>query len=1017
MKRILILTGLLLLMGTSLFGQTIRVTGTVTDASDGSTLPGVSVAIRGTTQGTVTDINGRYEISVQPDAVLVFSFIGMQTRQIPIEGRVVINVALEADVAVLQEIVVVGYGTRLKYELTGSISSVRAEDIEAHTLPSIETALQGRTAGVHVQAGSGKLGQGIRTRVRGSSSITASNQPLYVVDGIPIVSQSLGTSGNEPTNPLADINPSDIESVQVLKDASAAAIYGSRASNGVIIITTKRGKEGKTRFNISSQLGFSEPSNYVGFLNRTQYLDLFKKAYANSNPNGDPYGPVAFFSSWEHALDWGLTYWRDPDNPTDLTKGPDVNWEKEALRRGGTQQFDVSASGGTESTKYFAALSFLDQVGIVNGNSFDRISGRLNLDQKATDRLSFGMNMNLVRSRNFRVANDNAFATPLQMVALPPLDPTHDPNTGELNNLTLYENGLVVRKYSNFDAEVFRNLGTVFASLDILPGLTFRSEAGIDVLTQREIEYRGRLTNDGGPAGYAYDRSVTSKIFNLENYFTFNRMFFDAFDLNMIAGSSIQRADFDFASVEGRGFPNDEFKRIASASEISFASTSGTGYRYASFFSRANMKFMDRYLLTLSARTDASSRFGKDNRWGFFPAASIGWVATNEDFLFNNRYISFLKPRISWGMTGNSEIDNFASRGLYLGSNYSGLSGMISNSIPSPELRWEATTQYNVGIDFGFFNNRISGEIDYYQKYTEDLLLSSLVPATTGFTSVYMNVGSLENKGWEFVLNTVNIDRSFKWNTSFNIAFNKNKVTDIDGQIIASGIWRVMEGHPIGIFYTKEFAGVDPENGNALFYRWESPDSMATTTSLAQAENRIVGDPNPDFWGGFSNSFRYKGFDLGILFQFVWGHDIYNRGRQWQADGFSWYDNQTVDLYEDHWTPENRNAKYPQPRFWTGNGYGQSSLLAFDGSYIRLKELTLGYTLPRRVIQRANFESIRVFVRAYNLYTYTKYPGWDPEADSPGTGPSNQSLNITPGFDFYTSPQPRTLTFGLNLVF
>jgi outer membrane receptor protein involved in Fe transport len=342
---------------------------------------------------------------------------------------------------------------------------------------------------------------------------------------------------------------------------------------------------------------------------------------------------------------------------------------------------------------------------------------------------------------------------------------------------------------------------------------------------------------------------------------------------------------------------------------------------------------------------------------------------------------------------------------------------MISSSIPSPDLRWETTEQFNIGIDFGFFNNRISGEIDYYQKYTSDLLLSSLVPATTGFTSVYMNVGSLENKGWEFVLNTVNIDRAFKWTTNFNIAFNKNLVTDIDGQIIATGIWRVMEGHPIGIFFTKEFAGVDPENGDALFYRYESKDSTATTKSLAQAANRIVGDPNPDFWGGFSNHFRFKGFDLGIMLQFVWGHDIYNRGRQWQADGFSWLDNQTLDFYQDHWTPENRNAKYPQPRFDTGNGYGQSSLLVFDGSYIRLKDITLGYTVPRQLVQKAHFESIRVFVRAYNLFTFTKYPGWDPEVDSPGTGPSNQGLNITPGWDFYTAPQPRTFTFGLNLVF
>jgi TonB-linked SusC/RagA family outer membrane protein len=502
------------------------------------------------------------------------------------------------------------------------------------------------------------------------------------------------------------------------------------------------------------------------------------------------------------------------------------------------------------------------------------------------------MNMNLTRSRNFRVANDNAFASPLQMVALPSIQPTHDPNTGLLNRRTLYENGLVVREYNNFDQEVFRNFGNIYVNLEILPGLTFRSEGGLDILNQREMEYRGRLTNDGGPDGFAYDRSVTSKVFNLENYFTYNNVFAENYDVNLVAGSSIQRADFDFASMSARGFPNDEFRRIASASRDFNASSSGTGYRYSSFFSRANLKFFNRYLVTLSGRMDGSSRFGADNRWGFFPAASLGWIITNEEFMQGIPSISFLKHRFSWGKTGNSEIDNFASRGLYAGSNYAGLSGMISTNIPSPDLKWETTTQTNVGIDFGLFNDRITGEIDYYVKNTEDLLLSALVPATTGYTSVYKNVGKLENKGWEFAINTVNIDQAFKWNTNFNIAFNRNKVTDIDGQIIQTGIWRVEEGHPIGIFYTKEFAGVDPENGDALFYL--NKEGNETTTSRAAAADRIVGDPNPDFVGGFFNSFRYKGFDLSVLVQFVWVHDIFNGGRQCLAAGFSWFDYQTL---------------------------------------------------------------------------------------------------------------------------
>ncbi len=1002
MKRIFLIFMVILgMMVNSLYAQQMEVTGTVTD-TEGMSLPGVTVMVKGTAQGTITDANGRYSIQVERGATLVFSFIGMMTEERVVEDQAIIDVVMQMDVATLDEIVVVGYGTRLRSELTGSISSVRSEDIEGHTMPSFETALQGRTSGVHISGGSGKAGQYVRTRVRGSSSISASSQPLYVIDGVPVVSQNLGTTANEPTNPLADLNPADIESIEVLKDASAAAIYGSRAANGVIIITTRRGQTGAPRINVSTQLGFSEPANKVGFLNREQYLDLFREAY--SNTAGGPNEPYWFASSWEDPLDVVLgPEWRD--------ESIDVNWEDHALRNGAHTQFDINVSGGIEDTRYYAALSLFDQVAIVNGNEFDRISGRLNLDQDFSDRVSFGLNMNLARSRNFRVANDNAFATPLQMVALPPIQP--DYIDGEPNRGTVYENGLLVRKYNNFDTEIFRNFGNIFLDIELFEGFKFRSEAGVDILNQREEEYRGRLTNDGGPTGFAFDRTVTSRIYNIENYFTYDQNFGNVFDLNLVFGSSLQMGDFNFASMTAVGFPSDDYRRVASASEITSSSSSATSFRYASFFARANMKFADNYLLTISGRQDGSSRFGRDNRWGFFPAASLGWIMSNEEFLQDVDFLSFLKPRLSWGVVGNSEIGDFASLGLYQATNYAGLSGIIPTSLPSDDLKWETTTQTNIGLDFGLFNNRVTGEIDYYVKNTEDLLLFVNLPATSGFNTVYRNVGKLENRGWEFSINTVNIDTDLYWSTNFNIAFNENKVTDLDDQIIQFSIWRVMEGQPIGVFYTKEYAGVDPQTGDALFYLNEEGDE--TTTSLAAAANRIVGDPNPDFWGGLTNTFRYRGFDLSFLVQFVYGNDIFNGGRQWQADGLSWFDNQTLEFYENRWQEPGDDAKYPQPRWDIGNGYGVSSMLIFDGSYIRLKEVTLGYTLPRNIVERINISNARLFVRAYNLLTLTDYPGWDPEANFLGTDYTNQTLNIRQGHDFYTAPQPRTITFGLNL--
>jgi TonB-dependent starch-binding outer membrane protein SusC len=1000
MRKIVILSFISMFMLTAVaWTQGRNVTGRVTSAEDGQGIPGASVVLKGTSVGTVTDFDGMYSIAVpSPESVLVYSFVGMEAQEIVAGNQSVINVTLQPALLDLDEVVVVGYGTRLKSELTGSISQVRAEDIANTTQPSFESAIQGRTAGVYVQGGSGKMGQAIKVRVRGSASVSASNQPLYVVDGFPIIAEDLGTPGNEPINPMADLNPADIESIQILKDASAAAIYGSRAANGVVLITTKRGLEGRTSIDFTTQMGFSEPANRVGFLNREQYLDLFEIAYENA---GKPFGPN---STYEDALDWGLENWRE---------GSDVNWEDQALKRGNLQQYDLSARGGTANTRFYAALSFVDQEGILLGNEYDRISGRLNLDQTVSDKLAFGMNLNFVRSESNRVANDNAFSTPLQMIALPPLDPTHDPETGELNRWTVYENGLIPAKYNNFDQEVYRSIGNVFANYSILPGLQFRSEWGVDVYNQREIGYQGRLTNDGGPTGVGSDRTVTMRSVSTNNYLTYDQNFGNVFDMNLTGGMSFQDAKQDVASVSSRNFPNDQFRRLASASEISFASSTGTRYSYVSYFTRANLKFFDRYLLTLSGRVDGSSRFSVDNRYGFFPAASAAWILTNEDFMDNVGLMSFLKLRASWGVVGNSEIGNFQYQALYGASNYAGLSGMIPTSVQSPDLRWETTYQTDIGLDFGFIDNRITGEIDYYVKNTEDLLLSVNLPGTTGFNNVTKNVGNLRNEGWEFVLNTVNLTGDFQWNSSFNIAFNKNEVTNLDGQIIQAGINRAMEGQPLGVFYTRVYAGVDQENGDALFYTDDT--RTETTNSLSAAENQVAGDPNPDFLGGFTNTFRYKGFDLNVMFQFVYGNEVFNAGRQWQADGLSWFDNQTIDFYENFWKEPGDNAKYPQPRWLDGNGYGVSSMLIFDGSYVRLKDATLGYTLPANISSRVNLNSARIFVKGLNLLTWTEYPGWDPEANFVGTGPTNQTQNLLQGRDFYTAPQPRSITFGVTL--
>lgn len=987
-----------------------QISGIVSDQS-GNPIPGVNVAVKGTTTGTISDFDGKYVLEVPSDATtLAFSFVGMKNQDVAISGKSVINVVMETSEIGLDEVVVVGYGKQLKTDLTGSIAKVSTEDIKNIPAASFESTIQGKTAGVFVESGSGKVGQGIKMRIRGSSSISASNQPLYVVDGMPVTSQSQGEATNEDTNPLADINPADIESIQILKDASAAAIYGSRASNGVVLITTKKGVKGKTTFGVNYLEGISNPSNKVEFCNAEEYLQLMEESYRNVSEDGTLNSPIydGWYNSAKDLFDDRIPGW---------DQGYDTDWQDKSFRSAKHRQFDISARGGSEKTTFYTGISYLDQEGILMGNNYGRISGRANINHKASDKLSLGANFAISRSTTDRVSGDRAFSTPLQLIALPPVQPSHDPETGEINTNTVYENGLMAQKYNSYDTEVYRNLSNLSLNYDIIPSLlSFHSDFGLDLLFQREKQYQGRKTNDGGPDGYAFDRRVTVRNYTSANYFTLTKSFQETFNLEAVAGMSFQEAYTEIGLMEGRGFPSDDFKRLESASQIVQASSEATGYSYLSYFVRTNFKAYDRFLLSLSGRIDGSSRFGADNRYGFFPAASVGWIVSNESFLKNSDKVSFLKFRLSYGKTGNSEIDDFNALGLYQGSNYAGLAGLRPESVASPDLKWETTNQIDFGIDYGFLNNRITGEIDYYVKKTTDLLLDVNVSATSGFESVTKNLGKLENKGFEFILNTHNFVGNFKWTTSFNVAHNKNEITDLKGQIISAGdLNRAMEGEPIGIFWGKKWAGVNSENGDGEWY--VNADSEETTNDIGEAEAQKIGDPNPKYIGGLSNRFSYKGFDLSVMFQFVYGNDIFNHGRKWQSANGDWFDNSTKDQL-NYWTPENTNTNIPQPRFGAGNGYGTSSRQIFDGSYTRLKDITIGYNFPKSIAEKIKMATLRVYMKAINLYVWTDYPGWDPEVNSTDTDDNAaQRRNIQQGWDFYTAPQPRTITFGVNMTF
>jgi len=1002
MKKSLLVVLMLSFIGlSSALAQTRTISGKVTSASDGTSLPGVNIVVKGTTHGTATAPDGTYSLDVpSKGGMLIFSYLGFETVQKKIGSSNTINVQLKTSTQELKNVVVVGYGTQSKRYVTGSITSVQDSNIANTPVTSFQTALEGRTPGAFITQQSGKVGQGIRIRIRGSSSVTASNQPLYVIDGIPVTSSSQGQASNEPTNPLANLNYDDIASIQILKDASAAAIYGSRASNGVVLITTKEGKAGKTKININTSGGIGHPTHYKQFLNAKQYVTLFMEAAKNSQKIDPSFDYVGYVKNYFNQLSYN-TY-------TDPSKQYNTLWTHQAFQTAYYKKLDVSASGGNAKTRFFTSGEYSNQKGIVLHNAYKLLSGRLNIDHQASKKLSFGAKFYLARSQNDRVSNDDQFSTPVQLDAQTPISPVYDPKTGKLNTNTLYYNGLISAKYGSDRTIVFHNLSNAFAVYNFMPSLKFRSEFGLDLINQTEEGYYGKETI-GNPTGFGSYRFLRNLNYTLNNYFKYQKTLSNVHSINATVGMSYQKAIINTSDVQGEGFPNNSFKKLVSASKITSGSSTGTGFSYVSYFGRLNYKYNDTYLVSLSAREDGSSRFGVNNQYGFFPAASVGWIVTNEPFMKGLKVLSNLKLRTSYGLTGNSDIGNFDSRGLYGGTNYAGLSGIAPTQLASPDLRWETTAQLDFGMDFSLFNDRLSGTVDYYIKRTHNLLLNVNVPQTTGFSQVTKNVGKLKNTGYEVSVNYQNIKGVVSWTSGFNISGNKNVITNLGGQVIGD-INRAMEGQPIGVFYMVKYAGVDPKNGDALYY--VKSGSNQTTNDYNKAQRQVVGNPNPTFTGGFSNDISYKGLNLSFLFQFVYGNKIYNAAGVYQSVNGNYFDNQTADQM-NRWQKPGDQTNVPQARLFMGNGNRTSSRWLYDGSYIRLKNVTLSYNLPRRFINWMSLRRLRVYVTGLNLLTFTKYPGWDPEVSA--SYYSNHISNIIIGRNFYTPPQARTISVGLNI--
>ncbi|WBA40207.1 SusC/RagA family TonB-linked outer membrane protein [Hymenobacter canadensis] len=967
--------------------QTRAVTGRITGA-DGTGLPGVTVLERGTSNGTSTANDGTFSLNVQPGATLVVSSIGFTSQTLAVGNQSTLAVTLREDAVALSEAVVIGYGSQAKSEVTGSVTQLTSKDVENVPTVSFEQAIQGRTPGVTINQGSGKLGSGVQIRVRGSSSVTASNQPLYVIDGIPVTSQDVG-SDTEPLNPLADLNPNDIESITILKDAASAAIYGSRASNGVVLVTTKQGRAGQSRVNLGYYVGTSETTKRREFLNAAQYKELFSEAATNEG-----YDPQEEFEG----------------NGLDFNSTTDQKWSDEAFRKGKVSQYDLNVSGGDAKTRFYISTTYNDQTGIIIGNRYRRGSARVNLDHSITEKLRVGLNLSLTRSVNDRTPNDNAFSNPVQLNALPPIQPKFDATTGLLNQNTLYYNNLIDLDRGSNRAGTYRSFSNFNLSYQPIKDLTLRTEAGADFLNLNEELYRAAGTQDGGNTGYGYSNQVQVINYTTNNTAVYNKTLNEDHNVEALVGFSFQRSDTKRTSAEGRGFPNDQFTKVASAAiKTAGSSSSAEGFSFVSYFGRLNYAYQGKYLLSGSVRRDGSSRFGTNNPYGTFGAGSVGWVISEESFLKENSIINLLKLRASYGLTGNAEIGNFAARGLFGAVPYADQAGIRpSTVVGNPDLTWESTAQADLGLEFGFLDNRISGEIDVYNKKTSDLLLSRPLAFSNGYSSVTENVGELRNRGLEISLNTRNFDKEFKWITNFNISFNRNEITSLAAPIQSQYLGSVREGEPIGVFYGRKYAGVDPENGDALYYKADG----ATTNVASEAALQVVGNPTPKYTGGITNSFSWKGIDLSVLGQFVYGNDIYNAAGIYQSANGDYFDNQTIDQLK-RWQQPGDITNVPQARLYAANGTVQSSRWVTKGSFLRVKNVTLGYNIPQTLAKRGYLQSARIYVSAQNLFTITNYDGYDPEVNTAAFGLANYLV----GHDFYTPPLAKTFLVGINVGF
>lgn len=970
--------------------------GAVVDDDTGLPIEGVTVQLEAVTHSVKTDEKGRFQFVTGQKLpfTLLLSYVGYARQRIVVNTSPTV-IRLKRSAEDLDEVVVVGYTTVEKKNLIGSIEKVALKDVSSIPTGSFDAQLQGKVAGVQVATNTGVPGEALNIRLRGATSINANNNPLYVIDGVFVNSESLQTinTGGKATSPIADLNPSDIEFVEVLKDAEATALYGSRGANGVILITTKRGKNGQSaKIDVNLYSGRAKAAKLWDLTTGEEHAELVNEY----NRNIGRAEPFVFVAEGGRGL------------PSEQQTYDRLG---EAFRTAGVHNADISLYGGSDNTAYYLSAGYNKQESILRPIAFDRSSFRFNLDQKVNDKIKVGSSNALTRTgRNQGRAGDGPQGGILQAALHTPtyLSPYNDQGVlvgrAGFDNLTLLLDNYDVGSVS------LRYIGNLYGEYQISPALKFRSTFSLDYNQYDEHEYWNNLLIAGSPDGLATSAITQATTWINEQTLTYRKKFAGVHSLGVLVGNTLQGSTFSLTSATGTGFATNDFTLISAAANTT-STQDWDKYKLASFFGRVDYAFDDRYLVDFSVRADGSSKFNKGYQWGYFPAVGVAWRLNKESFLQDVTFINDLKIRSSYGITGNQNgINSFASRQLWSGVNtsYQGSPGIIPEQLANQELSWEKTSQFNIGLDAALLKNRLAFAVNYYYKYTKDGLLTEVLPGTTGFDEYLNNSAEISNKGFELTLNSVNIQKqNFSWSSSLNVARNVNNIEKLAKPMNfgSRDLILFQEGSPMYSFWVYNQLYVDPATGDAV-YEDVNGDGQITTD-----DRQILGSIWPDYFGGLANNFTYKNFDLQTFLTFSVGNEVYNHNRFFGEAGGARDAARIIFASNlDRWQQPGDITDVPRSDGVNNNNYkdGGGRWLE-DGSYLRFRTLSLGYNIPAKVLDRLSLSKLRIYAQATNLFTWTKYTGLDPE--SAANGSANQQ-----GIDLGTPPQPRSFQIGINLT-